>query len=96
MPNLFLHPISRSAELAVLVGTQLYADPRHPVLWDALSRDTVSLSDLAEGEFDDDPYAALANDGIDAHTGADTVLDGSHDHALMMVGWALINAGDDE
>lgn len=85
----------RDAELAIMQWAEDTGRAEYPAPWDALCCDTVSLSDLADGELDDDPYGALANDGIDAHTGADTVLGGSHDHALMMMGWALLGADDE-
>jgi len=74
--------------------SQLIAfDPDEVPSWDALC-EAVSLSDLAQDELMDDPYAALSDDGIDGYSGADTVLDGTHDHALMLVGFALLGEDD--
>ena len=81
------------AELLMLAVLADEDDPPHPV--DAMSRELVNLSDLAQDELLGDPYSALADDGIDAYTGADTVLGGSHDHALMMAGWAMLEVDDD-
>jgi hypothetical protein len=69
-------------------------DPNYIPPWDALSC-ADSLSDCADASLLDDPYAALGDDGIDGYSGADTVLDGSHDHALMLVGFALLEVTDD-
>jgi hypothetical protein len=74
---------------------QIPKDCEEPAPWDAMSRELVSLSDIAQDELLGDPYSALADDGIDAYTGADTVLDGSHDHALMMAGWAMMEVDDE-
>ena len=63
--------------------------------WDAYATGPVSLSDPAQDELLGDPYSALDHDGIDAYTGADTVLSGAHDDALRMVGWAMLEMNDD-
>jgi hypothetical protein len=55
----------------------------------------VSLCDLAADDAGADVYSALGEDGIDAYTGADTVLNGTHDHALMLVGFAMIGIDDE-
>lgn len=92
--SLVSKPLSAEVELHILQWTQDIGNADAPPLWDALSTDWVSLSELDSDTFDADPYDALAHDGIDAYSGADTVLDGSHDHALMMLGFALL--GDDD
>lgn len=89
-------PPERDAELAIMQWAEDTGRAEYPAPWDALCCETVSLSDLADDELGADPYDALAHDGIDAYTGADTVLDGSHDHALMLVGWALLNDDDSQ
>lgn len=76
--------------------SQLMAfDPDAVPSWDAMC-EAVSLSDIAQDELLGDPYAALADDGIDGYSGADSVLDGSHDHALMLVGFAMMENDEHE
>lgn len=56
--------------------------------------DALAHADALPDVPDEDPYAALGCDGIDAYSGADSVLDGSHDHALMLVGFAMMENDD--
>jgi hypothetical protein len=88
--------LSREAELSLLQWQQDMGRVELAAPWDAMCGELVSLSDLAQDELLVDPYSALADDGIDAYTGADTVLDGSHDHALMMAGWAMLEVDDED
>ena len=85
--------LDRDTELLLMQWSQDNGRATEACVWDAL-HGAVSLDELAEGHYDDDPYDALSRDGIDGYSGADSVMDGSHDHALMLVGFALL--GDDD